>query len=63
MATGVVSSKLGPVRTGGFRLVAAGKYEAMEWAMRERTFQAAAVAFLLGLAISLAWAFLQASGL
>ena len=31
--------------------------------MRERTFQAAAVAFLLGLTISLAWAFLQASGL
>jgi hypothetical protein len=31
-------------------------------AMRQRTFQASAVAFLLGVVISLVWSFLHASG-
>ena len=31
--------------------------------MRQRTLQASAVAFLLGLVISLVWSYLQASGL
>jgi hypothetical protein len=30
--------------------------------MRQRTFQASAVAFLLGVVISLVWSFLHASG-
>jgi hypothetical protein len=30
--------------------------------MRERTFQASAVAFLLGLVISLVWSFMHAPG-
>jgi hypothetical protein len=65
MATGIVSSKLAdcterPSQVPPWCIWSSRRSED---GMRQRTFQASTVAFLLGLAMSLAWSFLHASGL
>ena len=65
MATDMVSSKLSrldPTASLQSRLVVSVIRDSRSTAMRQRTFQASTVAFLLGLVISLVWSFLQTSG-
>jgi hypothetical protein len=66
MATGIASIKLSSTRLEGSSQPAMSASRDSETAggtaMRQRTFQASAVAFVLGLGISLVWSFLYLHG-